>query len=149
MAINVVGQRLKCIASEKEAFTFEDGKVVRWSANGRGKSQVFQAKNGTKMVLRSDQGRWWESNKKSADYCEWAEIWYGEFPYGSWAIGFRVSGSGVEATEFETEINPRGMTAADRWRESCRTYGEGRSLCEAIADEESSYNEAYKAFADR
>jgi hypothetical protein len=27
--------------------------------------------------------------------------------------------------------------------------GEGRSLCEAIADEGSSYNEAYKAFADR
>lgn len=120
--MNVVGQRLKCISSEKEAFTFEDGKIIRWSAEETGKTQVFQAKNGEKMVLRSDNGSWWQNNKHVEVYCEWAQVWYGEYPWGSWGIGFRVSGNEVYTDEFETEINPRGMTESERFVQNCKTY---------------------------
>lgn len=121
--MNVVGQRIKCIASEKEAFTLEGGKVIRWSASGEGKSQVFQASNGTRMILRSDNGEWWNRSKNAEANCQWAQVWYGEYPYGSWGIGFRVSNEGAVYTEeFETEINPRGQTSAELFVRDCRTY---------------------------
>lgn len=124
--INMVGQRLRFVASEATAFTYENGEIIRWSPDGAGKCQVFQSKGegGAKQVLRHDGGRWWRREKKEAENCWYAEAWFGEYPYGSYGYGFRVCKhtGAVHVEGFETEINPRGMTGQDVFWRDCKSY---------------------------
>jgi hypothetical protein len=114
--------------SEKFAITLEDGTLKMWVADDctSGKKKVFQKKD-KKIVLRYNQFSFdpkWNSSIKDAEYCTHGEFWFGEFPYSSWAIGFRqckITGE-VELMTFDTEINPRGMTGQDRFRQDCQTY---------------------------
>jgi len=122
--MNIVGQRLKFIADEAVAFTFEGGEIVRWSDEGNGKPQVFQSRQGVKKLLRSDNGNWWRKWREDAPNCWYVEAWFGDFPYGSYCYGFRVckhTGS-VNVESFETEINPRRLTHSDRFIQECKTY---------------------------
>lgn len=137
--MNVVGQRLKCIASEKTAFTHEDGAIVRWSPDESGETQVFQAKSGEKLVLKSDAGAWWNRTKQEAENCFYAEAWFGDFPYGSWGYGFRVCKhtNAVHVEGFETEINPRGLTGQDRFRQDCKTYAYKQQAAQEVSQNDS------------
>lgn len=83
--------------------------------------RVFEDKNGKKRILASDDGYRWNREKKEAHNCEYATIWFGAFPYGSWCIAIRVSNNkDVSTSFFDTEINYRGVLPVDRWVEECK-----------------------------
>ena len=83
-----------------------------------------------KVVLVSDRGTWfngddrWTEGAKVAEHCRYKAEWYGEFPYGSWAIAIRQCSetNKVSWSEFSTDINPRGLSDAERWEERCQEY---------------------------
>lgn len=109
--------------SEKTAIVIENGVVQKYSP-GTSNLKVFSTQDGRKLILSGDKGKWWEQSKKSTEYCEYAELWLGEYPYSSWAWAIRickVSGK-VEVSTIETCINCRGKTEQDLFREECLTY---------------------------
>lgn len=114
---------IEFIADEKTAFTMDDGIIVRWEPDFDGENRLFISGE-RKQVLRSDNGSWWLQNRKEAANCWFASSWFGEFPWGSWGIGFMVcKKTGKVYTEgFETEINPRGLTGAELFRRDCQSY---------------------------
>lgn len=109
--------------SEKIALTVENGIPTLWRSLESGETtRVF--KNSKGKAILSPDFQWWEREKKDAPNCEYAEIWLGDFPYGSWAWTIRrckKTGS-VVIGEISTDINPRGDTQQDKFRESCKTY---------------------------
>jgi hypothetical protein len=103
--------------------TSEEGKVEVWTADGTGRTRLFKNSKGA-AILKSDDGRWWDRNKKEADYCNFAQYWMGEYPYSSWCFALRlckITGEAV-VTAIETEINSRGATESDLWKQHCKTY---------------------------
>ena len=124
---------IKFNSKEKFAITEDEGVISMWGpveyANGLVK--VFHKDGQKTLVLASDKGYHWKDSAKKAPYCEYHEVWFGEFPYGSWAYGIRkclVTGE-VKVSTFETEINPRGQTGQDEWRDDCRTYAPEGLVC--------------------
>lgn len=114
--------------SESIALTVENGIPTLWtqccSDSHLFKTQLFKNSKGKAILVNHDQGSWWEREKQDAPHCEYAELWMGDFPYGSWAWTIRkckVSGE-VVVDSISTDINPRGMTQQDRFRQDCQTY---------------------------
>lgn len=110
--------------NEKIAITTTGGSVCVWTPVGREESQVFTDTNGKKAVLKSDNGSWWDSHKKEAENCFYAQMWLGDYPYGSWCYAIRmckVTGK-VSISEITTDINPRGLSSSERWIQDCKTY---------------------------
>jgi len=112
---------------EKIAVTEESGVPTVWSARRwsvPAPSRVFQDGKGRKCILFSDGGRRWEESKTSAPYCDYAQFWYGDFPYGSWCYAIRKCKTTglVEVAKISTDINPRGESSADAWKRRCATY---------------------------
>lgn len=111
---------------EKFAITEDEGVISMWGPPGYEETtaKVFHKEGKPSLFLVSDEGYTWNHEAKKAPYCEYFEVWFGEFPYGSWAYGIRkclVTGE-VKISTFETEINPRGQTGQDEWRDDCMTY---------------------------
>lgn len=117
---------IKINLDELVALTVEDGVITRWEASeysGSTNLRVF-VKDGKKIVLTGDGGYWWKQEAKEAAYCEYAQLWMGEFPYGSWAWSVRrckVTGD-VKVESIETSINCRGLSDSDAWEKECRAY---------------------------
>lgn len=115
---------LKFDASEKIAITEENGLIAFWSVEGTGKPRTFTNKNGDKAILKSDNGVWWEANKKEADNCFFAQLWAGDFPWDSWCWAIRVckSTGEVKVNTITTDINPSGLSTAERWERDCLAF---------------------------
>ena len=77
-----------------------------------------------RIVLVSDGGVWFRDKAKTAPHCRYAAAWFGDYPYGSWAIGLRqcLTTGKMSWSEFSTDINPRGLSDAERWEERCQEY---------------------------
>ena len=117
--------------SEKIAITIENGIPTIWepahedSASGFKSGKVFTSEKG-KLVLRSDRGKWWEQNAKhESNGVQWAQLWLGDFPYGSWCWAVRLDPDGkVTISEIATDINPSGPSESERWIQECKTLSQ-------------------------
>ena len=110
--------------SEKVAITAENSSLHVWSPKGTGNSRLFTTKDGNKAVLRDDGGRWWQSNKKEAANCYYAQFWLGKYPWSSWCWAIRQD---KETKQFNvqviaTDINPSGLSEAEKWESDCKAY---------------------------
>lgn len=111
---------------ERFAITSSENSVEFWhpASSGDNKVKVFANKNGEKSVLASDGGCGWTTSAKKAPYCEYRQIWFAEYPYGSYCWGIRrclITGK-VNVQTLYTEINPRGLTECDTWEQECKSY---------------------------
>lgn len=107
---------------ESIAITVENNQVIRWGADGTGQKKVFEGKHG-KAILTSDEGYWWQRNAKQAPNCQYAQLWMGDYPYGSWCWAIRIGNDGsVDIESIETEINGRGESPSDQWVRECKTW---------------------------
>lgn len=107
----------------RTAITSGNGKVELWNAYGTGRAKVFRHSKGT-VILKTDDGRWWEQSKKDGKYCQFAQYWVGDYPYSSWCFALRVckiTGKAV-VTAIGTEINSSGSTDSDLWVQDCKDY---------------------------
>lgn len=110
--------------SERIALTVENGIPTLWTQCSANSHTQRLFKNSKGKSILAPEGSWWEREKQDAPYCEYAELWMGDFPYGSWAWTVRkckVSGE-VVINAISTDINPRGMTQQDKFRQDCLTY---------------------------
>jgi len=110
-------------ASEKVALTEENGNIIFWTTEGGGKPRAFSSDRG-KAVLSGDGGYRWKNEKKEADNCFYGQIWLGDFPYGSWCWAIRqckLTGE-IDVKTITTDINPRGLSASERWIQGCKAY---------------------------
>jgi hypothetical protein len=114
--------------NHKESFavTSDNDTIEFWepAKAGAKKIKVFANKDGEKRVLASDGGFGWKHQAKKAQYCEYHQVWFGEFPYSSycWAIQRCLLTGDVTIQTLYTEINPRGLTECEIWQKECQTY---------------------------
>ena len=116
-------QVVKYNHQERFAVTADENGVEFWrpATAGDVKTRVFENSKG-KSVLASDNGYGWRSAKKAAN-CEYFQVWFGEYPYGSYCWAIRRSRTGEVSIEtIMTEVNPRGLTESERWRQECESY---------------------------
>lgn len=123
-------KNIKFDAGEKVAVTVdENGKIERWGTWKTDVSKVFQDKRGSKCVLYLSpyfEGlfREFEGIAKKAPYCMYHQLWFGEFPYGSWCWAIRKCSvtNEVQISTICTDINPRGLSDSEYWIEKCKSY---------------------------
>jgi len=110
--------------NEKVALTVnEEGEISYWNANGSGISKIFS--NGKYRATLHKVDSWiFKGVASSATYCDYLLMWFGEFPYGSWAYTIKKCKITKEVTigEVSTDINPQGMTYSDRFVQRCKAY---------------------------
>jgi len=111
--------------SEKIAITVsDDGQIEVWTASDRTGGRVFKSLAGQKAILSSDGGDRWNSRAEKAAFCQYHQIWLGEYPYGSWCYAIRqcLTTGEVVIHSIETEINPHGLTDSEVWLKECQSY---------------------------
>lgn len=109
---------------EKIAVTTNNGLVEFWYEAKDKPGKIFVDEHGRKAILASDNGRRWESAKQTAPFCEYMTVWLGDFPYSSfcWAIRRDLLTGHIRISEISTDINPSGLNATEKWKNSYRTY---------------------------
>ena len=110
--------------NEKVALTVnEEGEISYWTDSGLGVSKVFS--NGENKAVLHQVDYWiFEGASSSATYCDYLLMWFGDYPYGSWAYTIKKCKITKEVTigEVSTDINSRGMTSADKFVQRCKAY---------------------------
>jgi hypothetical protein len=109
------------------------GVILLWTPAQAGvqMQKVFEFKSGKKVFLTAVPG-WWQRSKKDAKYCEYYQLWLGEYPYSSWAISIRKCKvtQEVDIRIIDTEINGRGVNPSDGWEAECQAYVPERVLAD-------------------
>lgn len=120
---------------ERVALTVtNEGLVQKWGTFKTDTCKVFADKRGNKAILYLSS--WdFEETAKSAPYCKYIQLWYGEFPYGSWCWAIRKCSvtNEVEISTICTDINPRGMSESDYWTEKCKSYVPDSVVADLVA----------------
>lgn len=111
-------------AAEKVALTTENNQIIVWTEKGDGTPRIFTSEKGYKVLLKGDNGAWWEQKKIECKNCYYAQLWLGDFPFGSWcwAIKKCKTTKRVWVREIETDINPRGLSTSQQWIQCCEEY---------------------------
>lgn len=124
-------------ANELVAITVTDqGGVSYWGADKTSSiTKVFQDKNGKKAVLYLYSHWKFEDVASKAPYCLYHQMWFGEFPYGSWCWAIRkcLISNKVKIWEICTDINPRGLSNSESWIKECKSYVPDNVVTDLIA----------------
>lgn len=116
---------VKFNAGERVALTVtNEGLIQKWGTFKSDTSKVFADKSGNKCVLYLSSTFNFEGIAKKAPYCLHHQMWFGEFPYGSWCWAIRkcLVTNEVKISMICTDINPRGLSDSDYWVEKCKSY---------------------------
>jgi len=110
--------------NEKVALTVDEkGEISYWDASGSGVSKVFS--NGEKKAVLHKVDSWiFEGVASSATYCDYLLMWFGDYPYSSWAYTVRKCHvtNEVAIGEVSTDVNPQGMSYSDKFIQRCKAY---------------------------
>lgn len=117
--------KVKFDSSENVGLTVDDsGNIALWvDYKTDNEHKVFADKHSNKAILY--RSNWsFEDTAKKAPYCLYQQLWYGEFPYGSWswAISKCLVTKKVKISTICTSINSRGLSDSDYWVEKCKSY---------------------------
>lgn len=130
-------KKIKFDFDEKVAFTVTNtGKISKWGTDNSGSiTKVFQDKNGNKAVLYLYSHWNFEQEASTAPYCKYLQLWFGNFPYGSWSWAIRkcLVTNEVKISTICTDINPRGMSESDCWTEKCKSYVPDSVVADLVA----------------
>lgn len=128
---------VKFDAGEKIALTVDElGNISLWNTRKTDNEyKVFANKHGNKAILY--RSNWnFEDTAKKAPYCSYQQLWYGEFPYGTWSWSIRKCSvtQEVKIAMICTDINPRGLSNSDYWIEKCKSYVPDSIVADLVAD---------------
>ena len=129
--------KIKFDASEKVAITVtESGDISQWNTRKTdNECKVFANKHGNKAILY--RSNWsFEDTAKRTPYCLYQQLWYGEFPYGSWswAISKCLVTNEVKISTLFTSINSRGLSDSEFWEKECKSYVPESIVADLIAN---------------
>lgn len=127
---------IKFNAGERVAITVtNEGLIQKWGTFKSEISKVFADKRGNKCILYLFSVFDFEGTAKKAPYCLYHQMWFGEFPYGSWcwAIKKCLVTNEVNISTICTDINPRGLSESEHWIEKCKSYVPDSVVADLIA----------------
>lgn len=107
----------------------ESGEIRLWEAYDEsrrtGESKLFIDREKKKVLHNyNDNLKNVKRNFTEAKHCYFTQLWFGEYPYGSWCWAIRLckTTGTVKVSTITTEINPSGETDSDYWKRKCVEY---------------------------